>query len=680
MNFKFQFSLLIFFSLLLPGLKAQSLSDTLNISEVSVTSGRNNDLPGMNKIRVDSLSMVLHGSDNLGELLSVSTPVYIKSAGPGTSSGASIRGTSSSHTLVFWEGVDLNSPMRGDVDLSLLPVSFSDQVEILYGGASLASGSGGLGGTILLENAADWNRSFGTALSYEAGSFGSYGNRFELSGGRGKWWGRIRTSAYQSANNYVFYNYALSPGRKDTLENSPFSSYSSMQEWYLRLGKGIISLKAKELVSERELPPLLTNMDNEEKTEQQNDLSLSTILNYRLYGEKSRFSISSGINYQAIRYYLSLGVDQISLERIVNSDSYGKEQSYFASVDYSRALQRNLEAKVAYRANYNQVAIFDSSLYVFTGYGVGRAEQSVLASLSYKPSSHFSAYFLNRGEWVGNRLVPLIPSIGFETVPFSTIPCYLKASVSRNYRFPALNDLYWVPGGNPDLLPEHGSAFETTAGYTSNLSGNGKNSGDQLQLSLTAYYLVIHDWIEWRPGSRAYYWEPANIGLVHSRGLEAFLAYNKKLNEKYSLKINANYSLTRASNESVQSAIDNSKGEQLIYIPLHKGGLSGELRRGSLWFSISLPYTGEIHTSSSISRDDEAYLPEASYMERIIQPVLLLHMSIGGTWKAGSGKLKLELSCRNVLDTPYTAVLYRPMPGRWLNLRLQYYFEKGKDE
>lgn len=28
-----------------------------------------------------------------------------------------------------------------------------------------------------------------------------------------------------------------------------------------------------------------------------------------------------------------------------------------------------------------------------------------------------------------------------------------KASIARNYRYPTLNDLYFKPGGNPDLRP-----------------------------------------------------------------------------------------------------------------------------------------------------------------------------------------------------------------------------------
>ena len=32
----------------------------------------------------------------------------------------------------------------------------------------------------------------------------------------------------------------------------------------------------------------------------------------------------------------------------------------------------------------------------------------------------------------------------------------LKGSMAYNYRFPSMNDLYWRPGGNPEVKPEEG--------------------------------------------------------------------------------------------------------------------------------------------------------------------------------------------------------------------------------
>lgn len=41
----------------------------------------------------------------------------------------------------------------------------------------------------------------------------------------------------------------------------------------------------------------------------------------------------------------------------------------------------------------------------------------------------------------------------------------LKASVSRNYRFPTLNDLYFLPGGNPNLRNEHGFSYDAGVSF-----------------------------------------------------------------------------------------------------------------------------------------------------------------------------------------------------------------------
>lgn len=41
----------------------------------------------------------------------------------------------------------------------------------------------------------------------------------------------------------------------------------------------------------------------------------------------------------------------------------------------------------------------------------------------------------------------------------------VKASVSRNYRFPTLNDLYFLPGGNPDLKNEHGFSYDAGVSF-----------------------------------------------------------------------------------------------------------------------------------------------------------------------------------------------------------------------
>ncbi|MGV2480682.1 UNVERIFIED_CONTAM: TonB-dependent receptor, partial [Salmonella enterica subsp. enterica serovar Weltevreden] len=57
------------------------------------------------------------------------------------------------------------------------------------------------------------------------------------------------------------------------------------------------------------------------------------------------------------------------------------------------------------------------------------------------------------------KILPFIPSIGAEWNVFG--PWHWQAKASRLYRYPNFNDLYWNPGGNPNLNPENGYSIES---------------------------------------------------------------------------------------------------------------------------------------------------------------------------------------------------------------------------
>ena len=75
-----------------------------------------------------------------------------------------------------------------------------------------------------------------------------------------------------------------------------------------------------------------------------------------------------------------------------------------------------------------------------------------------------------RQEIIKSKFVPFTFSIGSDVF----IAKWLSAKVnfSKVYRIPTFNDLYWVPGGNADLLPESGYCEE--AGLSINLTSKKK--------------------------------------------------------------------------------------------------------------------------------------------------------------------------------------------------------------
>ena len=101
---------------------------------------------------IDSVRMAESATDSFAELLTKHSSIFVKTYGQGSTATVSFRGTAASHTQVLWNGVNINNPMLGQVDFSLIPVWFVDQTELYHGGSSLQDGSGALGGEVSLSS------------------------------------------------------------------------------------------------------------------------------------------------------------------------------------------------------------------------------------------------------------------------------------------------------------------------------------------------------------------------------------------------------------------------------------------------------------------------------------------------------------------------------------------------
>ena len=95
----------------------------------------------------------------------------------------------------------------------------------------------------------------------------------------------------------------------------------------------------------------------------------------------------------------------------------------------------------------------------------------------------------------------------------------IKASVSKSYRAPTFNDLFWPEDawskGNPDLVPETGYSCE--AGLST--------IKDRFQFDIYAFTRYMIDNIEWAETSPFFY-EPSNIGTSLYPGAEINVSFN----------------------------------------------------------------------------------------------------------------------------------------------------------
>jgi iron complex outermembrane receptor protein len=623
-----------------PARAGGSMTDTLHIDEVKIVHTLPfQRSPGISSA-IDTIPMKLVAGHSLSELLAFQPAIHIKSAGRGALSTASFRGTDASHTKVYWNGIRLNSPMLGQVDFSRIPVWIVDDVSLLYGGSSLEEGSGALGGAVMLGNSADWNGPLSASLNQEIGSFSSLGTYGTLGVGDERVRSDTRIYWNRSENDYPFLNTDVIPMREQRLRQAAYSNAGILQQVYWRPGN-IHELAARLWYqeAERDLPPLMSQ-EGALREERQGDRNLRSSLEWKLYPRSATLLIRSSYAGNRMNYHLyhrDLGYMQF--------DSRSHENSLYNRIQVD--MQAGGRMKFHLRADYNRhdVAILD--LVTGQGYKHRRNEGSFLASAYRETGTRWVLYALLREDWTDGSWLPVMPSAGFKFRILDGRSLFLKGNLGRNYNLPSLNDLYWIPGGNPGLRPENSINGDLSIEF----------SGEDDRLSyrgiLNLFGARVEDWILWKP-TRFRYWEAENVGLVLSRGFDLQLA-TRMLIGRWTLSAQASYALTRTTSEGSARSTDASRGKQLIYIPVHASSAYLNFSRKGYFLNWTLSHTGRRYTQPETGEYD---------FTEVLNPFVLNDVHLGKTWNIRSVGAGLRFTVYNLFNVSYQAVRSRPMPMR----------------
>lgn len=623
-----------------PGLASPPGTDTIHLGEVKIIHAMPVHRTAVISAHMDTLSMELVAGRNLSELLAFQPAIHIKSAGRGALSTASFRGTDASHTKVYWNGIRMNSPMLGQVDFSLIPVWFVDGLSLLYGGSSLAEGSGGFGGAVLLENSEEWNSSFDLSLNQELASFGTIGTYGRLSAGDDKIHSTTRVFWHHSRNDYPYMNTDILPRQEQRLTRAAYGQGGVLQEVSLRpVPRHELSLRLWYQEAERDLPPLMSQ-EGASREEGQEDRNLRTSMEWKGYPGFGSILVRSAYAGSRMHYYLHH--TELDYRQF---DSKSRENSLYNTLqaDFHRAGR----TRIRVRADLNRHDVGIRDQIRSQGYAHLRNEGSLSAGIYREAGKRWILYGLVRQEWADGTWLPLMPSAGFKCRLFLDSPLSLKGNLSRNYNLPSLNDLYWIPGGNPDLRPENS--------VNGDLSIDFERNRERLAIrgSLNAFAAWVEDWILWKP-TRFRYWEAENLARVFSRGFDVRLGSDVRVGE-YLLSMRASYAFTRSTNEEAIAANDLSRGKQLIYIPVHASHACMNFTGKGYFINCSVRFTGSRYTQPSSQEQD---------FTEILNSYTLLDLSIGKSWKIGPCGAGIRLTGYNLLNVSYQAVRSRPMPMR----------------
>lgn len=626
--------------LFIPGLLlAQGNKDTLRINEVAIT--RQGGSKNLQKLEViDSVTLAQNSYRNLGELLTDYSTIYLKNYGAGASSTISFRGTNASQTRVNWNGIPVNSPMMGLVDFSLIPVSGLDQVQIRHGGSSAEAGSGAIGGLISLETRPDFSPPMGVTLGQGVGSFGRYAGQLGISLGRKRWSSRTVLSYLGAKNDFEYINRAefRSPVQKQN--NAEVLQYGFSQSFFYQPSvRSLLSLHMLYQWSDRNIGSPMFNRNN---VSTQEDHALRNSLSYQ-YTIHAKWLLNTRLGYsrEYIRFQNRIRSGPM-LFVLLDAKSHSDMWVNTTSISYLLRPQTTLKA--GYEAMYEGATTED-----YGGFKE-RNRGSLFANLQSRLNS-FTHVVLNVRQEFANVPVPFAwqASSVFRLIRKPEIS--LKLSGGQDYHLPTLNDLFWKPGGNPELKPER------SIGGEASLLAEHSYRGFQSYTELTGYHAVVYNWILWQPSAiESGNWSPQNLREVLNEGFEITQRFGYT-HGRWKTGLKLLYAYTIARNQKAVAQNDESLGKQLIYVPFENARLSYDLSYGNLQFAYLLNYTGYRFTTS----DNEQF-----------QPGYSLHQVMAGyQWNYKKQALVTRFRVENLLDTSYETVPFRAMPGRSYLIDLQ---------
>ena len=588
--------------------------------KISADTRLNDFSPGQKIKTIDSATLRQYQLQSMATLLAQQVSVFIKSYGFNGLSTLNLRGSSSAQSAVLWNCVPISNAALGIADVSTLPVVFMNKVNVVYGGSSALWGSGNVGGALLLENetpvfdSGKRDLSFGVGL----GSFSQYIGNIKGSISGKCWYFSANIFAQTAQNNFPYTNEA---GAKTNMPNSALKSDAAMvQAAYKISTQNIISFSAWYQQYDRLIPPALFEPSSEQH---QTDGSLRLLLNWTKQNTNSKWYAKSSF-IQDNSHYRD---DDVQLSTYNTAYQYYQEIGWKAQLHQYGQLLLFMPVQIASMQVQNQTKEQD--------------RVALAAAYDLKEFHNRLDIALNaRGETINGKGI-FLP--GADAAYAITNWLSVRANAQRTYRTPTLNELYYSPGGNPDLKPEQG--WNEDGGYTVKL-----NAGRfTIYHDLSIFNRDIHDWIIWLGGS---IWTPHNVSEVHSRGVETenTIAYNIG---KWRLHIGVNTSYILATTVSSYVYNDGSIGKQLPYTPRYSGQANVGFDYNRFSFNYNHTYTGYRFTTVD---ESEYILPYQTGNVQLMYSTTMGHHS-----------LQLSGQCNNIWNEQYQVVAFRPMPGiNWL--------------
>lgn len=664
-------SYLILMLILLPFLamtqEDENIKWYLNLPEISIYAERPMKDIGVQQTKMDSVVLKENIALSVADILTFNTPIFVKNYGRATLSTVAFRGTSASHTQVSWNGMKINNPMLGMTDFSMIPSYFVDDAVLLHGTSSVNETGGGLGGSVKLSTKPAKAEGFGLQYIQGLGSFKTFDEFLRLTYGSEHWQTSTRVVYSSSPNDYKYRNHDKKENVYDENMNiidqyypiernrsGAFKDFHFLQEAYYDTNKGDkFGFNAWYINSNRELAMLTVDYgDDTDFENRQRENTFRSVMSWDHLKEKWKLGAKAGYIYTLMAYDYKRDLGNGIMANMTESRS--KINTFYGQVesDYYVGDKWLFTANVA--AHQHLVESRDKNIVqqdgnkATVGYHKGRVELTSSISAKWRPIDRLGMSAVIREEMVGEEWTPIIPAFFIDGVISEKGDVVAKASVSRNFRFPTLNDLYFMPGGNPDLKKESGWTYDAGLSFAVGKEGLYSLSG-----SANWFESFIHDWIIWLPTTKGFF-SPDNIKDVHAYGIEMKGDLDVVLSKDWNLQLDGTLSWTPSINEGEpRSPADKSVGKQLPYVPEYSSTVTGRLTWRTWSFLYKWCYYSERYTMSSNDISLTGKLPQ----------YFMSNVSLEKTVSCKWADFSIKGAVNNLFNEEYLSVLSRPMPG-----------------
>jgi outer membrane cobalamin receptor len=592
----------------------------------------------------------------LADVIASTPGVFIKDYGaPSGIKTISQRGLATEHTLVLLDGVRISSTQNGGQDLGLISVDEIGSVEILRGGQSATFGADAVAGIVNIVSR-PIEAGIGTSV---LGSFGSFGYR------------RYHVSA-NAGNGSDGLQFGF--GEERSTGDFPFAFRNGAQRFDL-------------LRKNADLKSRFASVNGKLIARENTQIMLrgSTYSSDRGVGGVVVSPFSTSIARQADRDNVllltvatSAGADDLLRVKAQYHSAYERYQdprmiiggipldNYFRNVDVRLEPQWEIPTSdvltLALGSEWVRTIAEGNSLrnathrdqaagYVAAEYSPVNGNDQI-SRLTLFPAIRLDAVSTMSPTW-SPQLGCLMRLKDFSMGSLHGVGIALRGSVSRNFRMPTFNELYFNGGGgigNATLKSERSTSID---------------GGGTLQFSLFGDHTIAGTWFLNDMNNRVVWTAagggvvtPKNLRHVRSEGIEAAYGWESPEN---TVSLSLSYSSSDSRKVSEDYAGDPTANTQLVFVPEETFSTSlGYLLR---WDDILIRETGIrlSHTFTGFryfTEDNTAFLPGYAISD----------FSVRTKFRSGRTSVVVKGEVNNLFDKEYQVMLGYPMPGRSFRL------------